>query len=139
MKVLPLICQQNWKTQQWPQDWKRSVFISVLKKGKCQKMFKLPYSCAHFTCQQDDAPNPSSQASIVYEPRTFKCTSQIQKRQMNQRSNSQHLLDHTKSWKIKKKKIYFRFIDYAKYFECVDHNKLENFQRREYQTTLPVS
>ena len=30
VKVLPSICQQNWKSQQWPQDWERSVFISVL-------------------------------------------------------------------------------------------------------------
>ena len=33
MKVLHSICQQIWKTQQWPQDWKRSVFIPVSKKG----------------------------------------------------------------------------------------------------------
>ena len=33
VKVLHLICQQIWKTQQWPQDWKRSVFISIPKKG----------------------------------------------------------------------------------------------------------
>ena len=33
MKVLHSICQQIWKTQQWPQDWKRSVFIPILKKG----------------------------------------------------------------------------------------------------------
>ena len=33
VKVLYLICQQIWKTQQWPQDWKRSVFIPVPKKG----------------------------------------------------------------------------------------------------------
>ena len=32
-KVLHSICQQIWKTQQWPQDWKRSVFISIPKKG----------------------------------------------------------------------------------------------------------
>ena len=32
-KVLHSICQQIWKTQQWPQDWKRSVFIPVPKKG----------------------------------------------------------------------------------------------------------
>ena len=31
--VLQSICQQNWKTQQWPQDWKRSVFIPISKKG----------------------------------------------------------------------------------------------------------
>ena len=33
-KVLHSICQQLWKTQQWPQDWKRSVFIPIPKKGK---------------------------------------------------------------------------------------------------------
>ena len=33
VKVLHSICQQIWKTQQWPQDWKRSVFIPILKKG----------------------------------------------------------------------------------------------------------
>ena len=33
VKVLHSICQQIWKTQQWPQDWKKSVFISIPKKG----------------------------------------------------------------------------------------------------------
>ena len=33
VKVLHLICQQIWKTQQWPQDWKKSVFIPIPKKG----------------------------------------------------------------------------------------------------------
>ena len=37
MKVLPSICQQIWKTQQWPQDWKRSVFIPIPKKGNAKK------------------------------------------------------------------------------------------------------
>ena len=40
MKVLHSICQQIWKTQQWPQDWKRSVFIPIPKKGnakECQR------------------------------------------------------------------------------------------------------
>ena len=32
-KVLHSICQQIWKTWQWPQDWKRSIFISIPKKG----------------------------------------------------------------------------------------------------------
>ena len=36
VKVLPSICQQIWKTQQWPQDWKRSVFIPILKKGSAK-------------------------------------------------------------------------------------------------------
>ena len=36
VKVLHLICQQIWKTQQWPQYWKRSVFIPILKKGNAK-------------------------------------------------------------------------------------------------------
>ena len=37
MKVLHSICQQVWKTQQWPQDWKKSVFIPIPKKGSAPK------------------------------------------------------------------------------------------------------
>ena len=37
MKVLHSICQQIWKTQQWPQDWQRSVFIPIPKKGKAKE------------------------------------------------------------------------------------------------------
>ena len=37
VKVLNSICQQMWKTQQWPQDWKRSVFIPIPKKGKAKE------------------------------------------------------------------------------------------------------
>ena len=37
MKVLHSICQQIWKTQQWPQDWKRSVFILIPKKGNTKE------------------------------------------------------------------------------------------------------
>ena len=48
-KVLHSIRQQIWKTQQWPQDWKRFSFHSNPKEGKCQRMLELPYSCTHFT------------------------------------------------------------------------------------------
>jgi len=37
VKVLHSVCQQMWKTQQWPQDWKRSVFIPVPKKGNAKE------------------------------------------------------------------------------------------------------
>ena len=37
VKVLHSICQQIWKTQQWPQDWKKSVFIPILKKGNTKQ------------------------------------------------------------------------------------------------------
>ena len=36
VKVLHLICQQIWKTQQWPQDWRRSIFIPIPKKGNAK-------------------------------------------------------------------------------------------------------
>ena len=101
VKVLQSICQQNWKTQQQPQDLKRSVFILIPKKGnakkegQCQRMFKVPHNCTHFTCQQSNAQNFSSQSSTVHEQRTS--SSWIQKRQRNQRSNCQHPLAHRKS------------------------------------------
>ena len=47
VKVLHSICQQIWKTQQWPQNWKRSVFISIPKKGnpkECSNSIKLHLS-----------------------------------------------------------------------------------------------
>ena len=37
VKVLHSICQRIWKTQQWPQDWKRSVFIAIPKKGNAKE------------------------------------------------------------------------------------------------------
>ena len=37
VKVLHSICQQIWKTQQWPQDWKRSIFIPIPKKGNVKE------------------------------------------------------------------------------------------------------
>ena len=37
VKVRHSICQQIWKTQQWPQDWKRSVFIPILKEGNAKE------------------------------------------------------------------------------------------------------
>ena len=37
VKVLHTICQQIWKTQQWPQDWERSVFIPIPKKGNAKE------------------------------------------------------------------------------------------------------
>ena len=42
VKVLYSICQQIWKSQQWPQDWKKSVFISISKKGNAKE-------CSNYT------------------------------------------------------------------------------------------
>ena len=49
VKVLHSICQQIWKTQQWPQDWKRSVFIPIQEERQCHRMLKLPHNCTHLT------------------------------------------------------------------------------------------
>jgi len=59
VKGLPSICQQIWKTQQWPQDWKRSVFIPIPKKGNAKEcsnyhtialaLFVVMLSKAHLT------------------------------------------------------------------------------------------
>ena len=38
VKVLHSICQQIWKTQQWPQDWQRSVFVIIPKKGNAKNI-----------------------------------------------------------------------------------------------------
>ena len=55
VKVLHSVCQQIWKTQQWP-HWKRSVFILIPKKGNA-RMVKPPLNCTHFTCLQSNAQN----------------------------------------------------------------------------------
>ena len=67
VKVLHSICQQIWKTQQWPQDWKRSVFIPIQRR-QCRRMLKLLHNCTHLTREQSNAQNSPSQASTVHEP-----------------------------------------------------------------------
>ena len=47
VKVLHSVCQQIWKTQQWPQDWKRSVFTPIPKKGNAKECSNY---CTHLTC-----------------------------------------------------------------------------------------
>ena len=49
VEVTHSMCQQIWKTQQWPQDWKRSVFIPI-PKIQYQRIFKLHHNCSHLTC-----------------------------------------------------------------------------------------
>ena len=49
VKVLHSICQQIWRTEQWPQDWKRSSFHSNPKERQCQRMLKLLHNYTHLT------------------------------------------------------------------------------------------
>ena len=66
VKVLQSICQQLWKTQQWPQDWKRSIFIPIPKKHT-------PKECSNYhtialISHASNAQNSPSQASAICEP-----------------------------------------------------------------------
>ena len=65
VKVLHSICQQIWKTQQWPQDWRSSVFIPIPKKESSNY-----YTIAFISHASnfENAQNSPSQASIVHEP-----------------------------------------------------------------------
>ena len=87
-------------------------FHSNPKGGQCQRMFKLPHSCTHFTFQQGHAQNPPIQASTVCESKTVKCLSWIQKRQRNQRPSCNTRWIIEKAREFQKKKIYFCFIGF---------------------------
>ena len=64
VKVLHLICQQMWKTQQWPQDWKRSVITPIPKKGNAKECSNY-HIIALTSHASKDAQNSPSQASTV--------------------------------------------------------------------------
>ena len=50
VKVTHSICQQIWKTQQWPQDWKKFHFHSNVKERQCQRILKLLHNYTDLTC-----------------------------------------------------------------------------------------
>ena len=61
VKLLNLIGQQIWKTQKWPQDWKRSVFIPIPKKGNAKECSNYHIvALIHLTCQRSNAQNSPS-------------------------------------------------------------------------------
>ena len=123
VKVLHSICQQIWKTQQWPQDWKRSVFIPIPKKGNAKEC--------------------SNHHTIALTSHASKVMLKILQARLQQDMNCE-ILDVQAAlrkgrgtrdqiakirWIIKKarefqRNIYFCFINYAKAFDCVYHNKL---------------
>ena len=119
------MCQQIWKMQQWSQDWKKSVFIPIPKKGNAKE--RSNYHTIALISHVSKVMLKIFQA--VCEPRTFRCTSWIYKRQRNQRSNCQCPLDHRESKGIAKKNIYFCFIDYAIAFDCGPQQTVENSSR----------
>ena len=79
VKVLHSIWQQIWKTQQWTQDWKRSVFIPIPKKGNAKECSNY-HTIALISHEQSNAQNSPSEASIVNEPEeeNFKTCTQLE-------------------------------------------------------------
>ena len=69
VKVLHSICQHIWETQQWPQDWKRSVFIPVPKKDNAKECSNYhTIALISHASKVSNAPNSPSQASVIREP-----------------------------------------------------------------------
>ena len=128
VKVLHLICQQIWKTQQRPEDWKRSVFIPIPKKGNAKE-------CSNYC----------TIALISHASNVMLKILQARLQQYVNRELPDVQVDFQKGrgtrgqianicWIIKKakelqKNIYFCFTDYVIAFDWVDHNKLENSER----------
>ena len=75
VKVLHSTCQQIWKTQQWPQDWKRSVFIPIPKKGNAKECSN--YCTTALISHASKVILKPSKASTVRESRTSTCSSWI--------------------------------------------------------------
>ena len=75
VKVLHSICQQIWKTQQWPQDWKRSVFIPIPKKGNAKECSNYRKIALISYASKVMLKNSRSQASAIREPWTSRCSS----------------------------------------------------------------
>ena len=123
LKVLHSICQQIWKTQQWPQDWKRSVFITILKKGNAE-------ACSHYHTTALISHTANKVMLKIFQARfqhTWTMNFQMFELEIEKaeepENNWQHLLDHQKAREFQKN-IYFCFIDYTKAFDCVNHSRL---------------
>ena len=112
---LPLKRDKNvWHLQLLSSFWRPLALLPVT--------LLLPYICTHFTCQQSNAQNSPNKVSTVHELRTSRCSSWIQKRQRNQRSNCQYSLEIIEKAREFQKNI--DYIEYAKVFDCLGHKKL---------------
>ena len=122
-KVLHSISQQIWKTQQCPQDWKRSVFISIPKKG-------YPKECSNYhtialILHASKVMLKILQASLQqYVNRELPDVQADFRKGRGTRDQITNICWITEKAREFQKNIYFCFIDYTKVFDCVDHNKL---------------
>ena len=90
-------------------------------------MLKLPHNCTHLTCKESNAQNSSSQASAVRELPDVQAGFRKGRGTRDQIANIRCIIEKTREFQ---KNIYFCFIDRAKVFDCVDHNKLGKFWKR---------
>ena len=123
VKMLHSLCQQIWKTQQWPQHWKGSVFIPVPKKGNAKE-------CSNY-CTIALISHASKVMFKILQARLQQYLNQelpdVQtgfRKGRGIRDEIGNICWITEKARKFQKNIYFCFIDYAKAFDCVDHNKL---------------
>jgi len=109
VKVLHSICQQIWKTQQWPQDWKRSVFIPLPKKGNAKECsnYHTIALISHASKEFSKFSKPGFSNTWTMNFLMFKLV--LEKAKRNQRSNCQHPLDHGKSKRVPEKHLFLLY------------------------------
>ena len=123
VKVLHSISQQIWKTQQWSQDWKRSVFITISKKGnakKCSNYCTIAL-ISHASKGMLKILQVRLQQYVNWELPDVQAGFRKGRRTRDQIANNHWIIEKAREFQ---KNIYFCFIDYTKAFDCVDHNQL---------------
>ena len=128
VKVLCSICQQSWKTQQWPWDWKRSIFIPIPKKGNAKKCsnYHTTALISHASKVMLKILQARLQQYVNCELPNVQSGFRKGRRTRDQIAKTCYIIEKAREFQ---KNIHFCFIDYAKAFDCADHNKLENFER----------
>ena len=127
-KVLHSICQQIGKTQQWPQDWKRSVFILIPKKGNAKECSN--YRTIALISHANKVILKILQVRLQqYVNRELTDVPARFRKVRGTRDHIGKICQIIEKIREFQKLIHFCFIDYAKGFDCVNHNKLENSSR----------
>ena len=122
VKVLHSICQQIWKTQQWPQNWKRSVFIPIPKKGNAKECSN--YHTIALISHASKVMLKILQARLQqYVNRELSDVQAGFRKGRGTRDQIANIHWNMESNRVPEKHL-FLFIGYAKAFDCVDHNKL---------------
>ena len=128
VKMLHSICQQIWKTQQWPQNWKRSVSIQIPKKGNAKECsnYRTIALISHASKEMLKILQARLQQYVNHELPDDQAGFRKGRGTRDQIANICWIIEKAREFQ---KNIYFCFIDYAKAFDCVDHNKLKNSER----------